>query len=73
MTARTPADRGTKILNYLAEVTVNQPHGPRPSTVYPHDKLPEIAEDKKYFIWNYAPLQATFALQGIAPDRLLQR
>ncbi len=42
LTARTPADRGTKILNYLAEVTVNQPHGPRPSTVYPHDKLPEI-------------------------------
>ncbi|WP_422748405.1 pyruvate carboxylase [Mycobacterium sp. WMMD1722] len=42
LTARTPADRGTKILNYLADVTVNQPHGPRPSTVYPHDKLPEV-------------------------------
>ena len=27
LTARTPADRGTKILNYLADVTVNQPHG----------------------------------------------
>ena len=40
LTARTPADRGTKILNYLADVTVNQPHGPRPSTVYPQDKLP---------------------------------
>jgi pyruvate carboxylase len=42
LTARTPADRGTKILNYLAEVTVNQPHGPRPSTVYPHTKLPSV-------------------------------
>ncbi len=42
LTARTPADRGTKILNYLADVTVNQPHGPRPSTVYPHDKLPHV-------------------------------
>jgi pyruvate carboxylase len=42
LTARTPADRGTKILNYLADVTVNQPHGPRPSAVYPHDKLPQI-------------------------------
>ncbi|HYZ69796.1 MAG TPA: pyruvate carboxylase, partial [Mycobacterium sp.] len=42
LTAHTPADRGTKILNYLADVTVNQPHGPRPSTVYPHDKLPDI-------------------------------
>ncbi len=42
LTARTPADRGTKILNYLADVTINQTHGQRPSTVYPHDKLPEI-------------------------------
>ena len=42
LTARSPADRGTKILNYLAEVTVNQPHGPRPSTVYPQDKLPQV-------------------------------
>ncbi|HXL59102.1 MAG TPA: pyruvate carboxylase, partial [Mycobacterium sp.] len=42
LTARTPADRGTKILNYLADVTVNQPHGSRTSTVYPQDKLPVI-------------------------------
>ena len=42
LTSYTPADRGTKILNYLADVTVNQPHGPRMSTVYPQDKLPDI-------------------------------
>jgi len=42
LTARSSADRGTKILNYLADVTVNQPHGSRPSPVYPHDKLPNI-------------------------------
>ena len=42
LTARGSADRGTKILNYLADVTVNHPHGTRPSTVYPHDKLPEV-------------------------------
>src|SRR6185312_5026387 len=41
LTSRTSADRGTKILNYLAEVTVNQPHGTRPSKVYPQDKLPD--------------------------------
>ena len=41
-TARASADRGTKILNYLADVTVNHPHGARPATVYPHDKLPDI-------------------------------
>jgi pyruvate carboxylase len=42
LTARSSADRGTKILNYLADVTVNKPHGSRRSTVYPHDKLPYI-------------------------------
>ncbi|MDH6242990.1 pyruvate carboxylase [Mycobacterium sp. OTB74] len=42
LTSRTSADRGTKILNYLADVTVNQPHGPRPSAVYPRDKLPAV-------------------------------
>jgi pyruvate carboxylase len=42
LTARSSADRGTKILTYLADVTVNKPHGERPSTVYPHDKLPAI-------------------------------
>ncbi|WP_028476472.1 pyruvate carboxylase [Nocardia sp. CNY236] len=36
------ADRGTKILNYLADVTVNKPHGERPTAVYPHDKLRPI-------------------------------
>ncbi|CAJ1587211.1 pyruvate carboxylase [[Mycobacterium] wendilense] len=40
LTARSSADRGTRILSYLADVTVNQPHGPRPTGVYPHDKLP---------------------------------
>src|SRR6201998_3720120 len=42
LTARASADRGTKILNYLADVTVNQPHGPRPATVYAQDKLPDV-------------------------------
>jgi len=42
LTARSSADRGTKILNYLADVTVNQPHGVRPSKVYAQDKLPAI-------------------------------
>ncbi|MCV7279701.1 pyruvate carboxylase [Mycolicibacterium flavescens] len=45
LTARTPADRGTKILNYLADVTVNQPHGPRTASVYPQDKLPDVDLD----------------------------
>lgn len=42
LTARASGDRGTKILTYLADVTVNKPHGNRPSTVYPIDKLPAV-------------------------------
>ena len=42
LTSRTSADRGTKILTYLADVTVNKPHGERPTVVYPRDKLPTL-------------------------------
>ncbi|WP_155904381.1 pyruvate carboxylase [Mycolicibacterium sp. CBMA 226] len=42
LTARIPEDRGTRILNYLADVTVNKPHGVHQSAVYPRDKLPHI-------------------------------
>ncbi|MGU3291618.1 pyruvate carboxylase [Williamsia sp. M5A3_1d] len=42
LTAHASSDRGTKILTYLADVTVNKPHGERPSSVYPKDKLPDI-------------------------------
>ncbi len=40
LTARQPADRGTKLLTYLAETTVNRPNGERPEVVEPVDKLP---------------------------------
>src|SRR6185436_7959274 len=43
LTAHIPADRGTKMLNYLAEVTVNPPYeGQAKARVYPQDKLPDI-------------------------------
>ncbi|MGC4932093.1 pyruvate carboxylase [Gordonia sp. DT30] len=42
LTSHGSADRGTRILSYLAEVTVNKPHGERPTTVYPRDKLPAV-------------------------------
>jgi pyruvate carboxylase len=41
LTAHIPADRGTKMLNYLAEVTVNTQYGGQ-TRVYPQDKLPEL-------------------------------
>lgn len=37
-----PADRGNKILSYLAHVTVNKPHGDHRMSVHPRDKLPEV-------------------------------
>jgi pyruvate carboxylase len=42
LTAKPSADRGTRMLTYLAGVTVNHPHGKRPSTVDPETKLPDI-------------------------------
>ncbi|MPY82530.1 MAG: pyruvate carboxylase [Actinophytocola sp.] len=43
LTARHSADRGTKLLTYLADVTVNKPNGPRPNLLNPVHKLPEVA------------------------------
>ncbi|WP_033437591.1 pyruvate carboxylase [Saccharothrix sp. NRRL B-16314] len=42
LTARHSADRGTRMLTYLADVTVNKPNGPRPSVVDPKVKLPAV-------------------------------
>ena len=42
LTSHTSGDRGTKILTYLADATVNKPNGPRPSAIYPSDKLPDV-------------------------------
>ncbi len=40
LTARSSADRGTRLLSYLADLTVNKPHGERPHLVDPVTKLP---------------------------------
>jgi pyruvate carboxylase len=42
LTARPSADRGTRLLTYLADVTVNKPHGERPHLVDPATKLPAL-------------------------------
>jgi len=41
LTARRSHDRGTKLLTWLADVTVNKPFGEAPVTVSPREKLPE--------------------------------
>jgi pyruvate carboxylase len=40
LSARAPADRGTRLMSYLADVTVNKPNGPAPALVDPREKLP---------------------------------
>jgi pyruvate carboxylase len=42
LTARSSADRGTRLLHYLADVTVNQPYGAAPTRVDPTTKLPDV-------------------------------
>ena len=45
LSARASGDRSSKLLTYLADVTVNQPHGPAPVTIDPVTKLPNIKLD----------------------------
>ncbi|MDT7729462.1 MAG: pyruvate carboxylase [Actinomycetota bacterium] len=42
LTARHSADRGTRLLNYLTDITVNQPNGERPRAIEPQTKLPKL-------------------------------
>ncbi|HVW42216.1 MAG TPA: pyruvate carboxylase [Amycolatopsis sp.] len=44
LTARHSADRGTRLLTYLADVTVNRPNGERPRLIDPAGKLPKVAD-----------------------------
>ncbi|MGY2079005.1 pyruvate carboxylase [Modestobacter sp. SYSU DS0657] len=63
LTARSSADRGTKLLSYLADVTVNQPHGERPHLVDPAEKLPAVD-------LNLAPLDGSRdRLRDLGPER----
>jgi len=41
-TQKPSQDRGTKILTWLADVTVNQPYGPRSGRISPTSKLPNV-------------------------------
>ena len=40
LSARAPADRGTRLMSYLADVTVNRPNGVPPVLTDPREKLP---------------------------------
>jgi pyruvate carboxylase len=65
--ARKPADRGTRLLTYLADVTVNKPNGPRPKTVEPVLKLPAADLNAP------APDGSRQLLRDLGPERFAQR
>ncbi|MEO9325903.1 pyruvate carboxylase [Nocardioides sp. C4-1] len=45
LSARSSGDRGTKLLTYLADVTVNRPYGEAPVSIDPVTKLPDVDLD----------------------------
>jgi pyruvate carboxylase len=44
LTARGSSDRGTRLLTWLADVTVNKPNGTAPVTLHPREKLPVLGD-----------------------------
>ncbi|RZT84663.1 pyruvate carboxylase [Pseudonocardia sediminis] len=65
--ARPSADRGSRILHYLAETTVNKPNGERPEVVEPVDKLPGIDLDTE------APSGSAQLLRELGPEKFAAR
>ena len=65
--ARPSADRGSRILHYLAETTVNRPNGERPEVVEPADKLPRVDLDAG------APPGSAQLLAELGPERFAAR
>ncbi|MGH3421465.1 MAG: pyruvate carboxylase, partial [Streptosporangiaceae bacterium] len=62
LTARQSADRGTRLLTYLGDVTVNRPHGEPPDLVDPVSKLPPIDLD------GLAPAGSRLQLLALGPE-----
>ncbi|HEY9417448.1 MAG TPA: pyruvate carboxylase [Pseudonocardia sp.] len=62
LTARQPADRGTRLLTYLAETTVNKPNGERPRIVEPCEKLPPCDLE------TAAPVGSRQLLRRVGPE-----
>ncbi|WP_232679555.1 pyruvate carboxylase [Nocardioides sp. R-C-SC26] len=67
LAARGSGDRGTKLLSYLADVTVNQPHGPAPASLDPATKLPDVDLDVP------APEGTRQLLLALGPDEFARR
>ncbi|HEY3693752.1 MAG TPA: pyruvate carboxylase [Pseudonocardiaceae bacterium] len=66
LTARQSADRGTRLLTYLGDVTVNRPHGDPPDLADPVSKLPPIDLD------SLAPAGSRLQLLALGPEGFAQ-
>ncbi len=68
LTARHSADRGTRLLSYLADVTINKPYGGRPrGLIEPHLKLPAVD------LTHPAPPGTRQALVDLGPEAFAAR
>lgn len=65
--ARGSGDRGSKVLSYLADVTVNQPYGAAPVSVDPATKLPAVDLEVP------APDGSRQLLLAVGPDEFARR
>ena len=64
--AATGEDRATRLLGYLADVTVNKPHGPGPDSPVPAHKLPPVPEGRP-------PAGSKQALDDLGPAEFARR
>ena len=69
--ARGSGDRGSKMLNYLADVTVNQPYGAAPVSVDPVTKLP--GRDQGVDLTVPAPDGTRQLLLAVGPEEFARR
>ncbi|MFD1858473.1 pyruvate carboxylase [Aeromicrobium camelliae] len=67
LTARTSADRATRLLDYLADVTVNKPHGDAPVSLDPVTKLPPIDAESR------PPAGSRDLLREVGPEEFSRR
>ncbi|MGI6795570.1 pyruvate carboxylase [Gordonia sihwensis] len=68
LTGHAPGDDVGKLLAYLADVTVNRPHGEAPSTVRPTSKLPAVPAS----LLARPPAGSRQRLLSLGPDRFAE-
>ncbi|MGC8627993.1 MAG: pyruvate carboxylase [Acidimicrobiales bacterium] len=70
---RSGADRGTRLLMYLADVTVNKPYGPAPDGPEPRSKLPSLVSGRPVELAAEPVPGSRQLLQELGPTAFAQR